>query len=366
MELIYKNPRKVEGSCIWATNTHFVSNHGLKKLNSSLEDKGLLLKLVKKYGEKLFLPSGDKKTENFLIWFSRIKKWDNQRRVNTKFSISSKKSYLDKENNNTIDIFDFSDRLGKEIHLKVDFRFDAYETTLKIGSGKSTKIKKDSILYTQYTKSEKYLEQTEEIAELAKRIVGKEEDYFKQAKKVFDWIVKNIKYKFPPHRRGVIPTLEHKSGDCGEFNHIFIALCRSLGIPARSVLGMWAVPTIQQGYHAWAEFYLERVGWIPVDCSVAQGLKTKNDEGFVKFIKEMKNSTDPNYYFSNLDNKRIIFSKGNNILLQDCPTDFSLEMMRGSRSLFMQPTSIYPYIGGSKKGIFIVDINQELHVLANK
>src|SRR3989344_7018631 len=229
MKLIYKNPREIRGSYIWNANTKFLSEDDLKsKLKSDLNDKKLLEKLVKKYGNKLFLESGSRKEDEFFVWFSRIKEWSNQKNVKTKFSIQPTKLNKDKENDNLINFFDFSSKLNKKFQLKIDFNFDGYETILEVNPNITKPYNKNSKLYQQYTKSEKYLEQTKGIKKLAKSIVGKETDFFKKARKIFDWIIENISYKYPPEIRGVIPTLKNKCGDCGEFNHVFITLCRSL------------------------------------------------------------------------------------------------------------------------------------------
>ncbi|MDO8508438.1 MAG: transglutaminase-like domain-containing protein [Nanoarchaeota archaeon] len=364
MKLIYKNPIKIRGYYIWNANTKFLSVQELKdKLNSDINDKKLLEKLVKKFGSKLFFDSGNENSNKFFSWFSRIKEWDNQKNVKAKYSIRPKKYERD-ENGNMIDLFDFSENLGKESKLKIDFEFDSFETILEMDSVNIKPYNKNLKLYKKYTKSEKYLEQTNEIKKLASKIIGTEKNYFMQARRIFDWILDNISYKYPPEKRGVIPTLKKRCGDCGEFNHLFITLCRSLGIPARAILGMWAVPKIKDGYHAWAEFYLEGIGWIPVDSSIAEGLKNKNDKGFIKFMKKVKNPMNPNYYFGNLDRNRIIFSKGENIPLVNCPKRLSkFEMMEKCESLFMQPTSVYPFVDGSEKGIFIVDITSEINIL---
>jgi len=351
MQLEYKNSKKVKGFFIWRVSSKFLSNSDLKaKLGTNLEDSKLLQKLVKKYGNRFYFPSGGENQNKFFVWFSRIKKWESQRRVKTKYSVQPTETYRDKENDNLIDFFDFSKKLNKKFQLRMNFNFEAYETKIKVNLGNIKEYNKNSSLYKRYTKSEKYLEQTKEIKKLAKDIVSKEKDYFKKVRKIFDWITENITYKYPPKERGVIPTLKNKCGDCGEFNFVFISLCRSVGIPARSVSGMWATPITKQGFHAWTEFYLENVGWIPVDCSVAQALKRKTE--------------NPDYYFGNLDNKRIIFSKGNNIFLKNCPKKLSkLKMMENCRTLFMQPNSIYPFVSGKKKGIFIIETNSELNIL---
>jgi hypothetical protein len=64
---------------------------------------------------------------------------------------------------------------------------------------------------------------------------------------------------------GVVNSLRRRTGDCEELAGIFVALCRSVGIPARLV---W-VPN-----HNWAEFYLtDEQGqghWIPAHTSCYQ------------------------------------------------------------------------------------------------
>lgn len=365
MQIKYKNPNKVKGFFTWKADIKFLPSSDVKsKLDTDLNDSKLLQKLVQKYGDKLYFISGDGNNNKFFIWFSQVKEWKNQKNVRVNYSIQPNKRYSDGENNNLIDFFNFSKKLNKRFKLKINFTLKVYETKLSVNSINAKKYDKKSFLYKRYTQSEKYLEQTKEIKKLAKNIVGKEKDYFKMARKIFDWVTANITYKYPPEERGIIPALKNKCGDCGEFSFVFIGLSRSIGIPARFVSGMWTIPGKNQGFHAWAEFYLEDIGWIPVDCSMSRELKTKKDKKLLKFIKKLGNSMDSNYYFGNLDNKRIIFSKGNNILLKNCPKELSkLEMMGDCRSLFMQPDAIYPFISGKQKGIFILDINRELTIL---
>ncbi len=75
------------------------------------------------------------------------------------------------------------------------------------------------------------------------------------------WIPDNIHPQIQPYTN-VATALEKRTGDCQEYSAIFIALCRSVGIPARLIWG----PN-----HNWAEFYLvddKGVGhWLPVDTA---------------------------------------------------------------------------------------------------
>ena len=57
-------------------------------------------------------------------------------------------------------------------------------------------------------------------------------------------------------------------GVCQDHAHVFIAACRGLGIPARYVSGyLWMGDngTTRPANHAWAEAYLEGLGWIGYD-----------------------------------------------------------------------------------------------------
>lgn len=65
---------------------------------------------------------------------------------------------------------------------------------------------------------------------------------------LYDWVRANIQYKFDEKIRSTKDALKNKQGDCEEMSGVFIALCRSAGIPARKVY----VPD-----HCYAEFYLE-------------------------------------------------------------------------------------------------------------
>lgn len=49
----------------------------------------------------------------------------------------------------------------------------------------------------------------------------------------------------------------------------FTAMCRALGIPARTT-GGWQLFSGEFGGHFWAEFYLPNYGWVPVDTSFGQ------------------------------------------------------------------------------------------------
>jgi transglutaminase-like putative cysteine protease len=58
-----------------------------------------------------------------------------------------------------------------------------------------------------------------------------------------------------------------KSGSAADLTHIFIGAAHSLGIPARFVAGYFHQPEtgVEQSGHAWAEAYVDDLGWVGFD-----------------------------------------------------------------------------------------------------
>jgi transglutaminase-like putative cysteine protease len=71
------------------------------------------------------------------------------------------------------------------------------------------------------------------------------------------------------------------AGVCQDHAHLFVAACRSLGIPARYVAGyLWPGEngTEPQAGHAWAEAFVDETGWVGFDPSN----RTLQDERYVR------------------------------------------------------------------------------------
>lgn len=64
-----------------------------------------------------------------------------------------------------------------------------------------------------------------------------------------------------------IDAFQHKQGVCQDHSHVFIAMCKSLGLPARYVSGYLYVPnTPHLASHAWCEVFLNNT-WYSFDIS---------------------------------------------------------------------------------------------------
>ncbi len=96
------------------------------------------------------------------------------------------------------------------------------------------------------------------------------------ARKVYDWLIDEFtyNYKAPGAGKGDVRwACDSKTGDCTDYHSMFIALMRNQGIPADHEFGFPVRVQASEGripsYHCWARFYVEGIGWIPLDASEA-------------------------------------------------------------------------------------------------
>ena len=187
------------------------------------------------------------------------------------------------------------EQLKEDLNIRLRFSFSHYEQRFIIDPENVGEYDEESYLYRKYTRSYGNTTITPEIRQKAQEIAGDEKNPYLAAKRIYDYIVEDIDYSAMPElslnvlgKPESVYVHEHSYGDCGAQSAYFCALCRSLGIPARSTGGMQLCPG-QEGAHFWAEFYLPNYGWIPVDTSVAQmanrpGLTNSQRKRFTEFF----------------------------------------------------------------------------------
>jgi transglutaminase-like putative cysteine protease len=109
-----------------------------------------------------------------------------------------------------------------------------------------------------------------EISTLAAKIVGEMVPSYSQVETIRCWIQKNIKYQYGTSNSStsVVETASQRVGVCRDFAHLGIALCRSLNIPARMVVG-YLYQLDPMDLHAWFEAYIgDR--WYTFDATQTQ------------------------------------------------------------------------------------------------
>ena len=124
-----------------------------------------------------------------------------------------------------------------------------------------------------------------------------------KARAIYNYVVSTMKYDKTGEgwgRGDAIYACNIRKGNCTDFHALFIGMMRAAGIPARFEIG-FPLPADKTsgeipGYHCWAEFYLEGLGWVPVDASEAWKHPERRD-----------------YYFGAHDVNRVLFTRGRDI-----------------------------------------------------
>lgn len=98
---------------------------------------------------------------------------------------------------------------------------------------------------------------SDRIGDLAHEIVQDSAPGYAQVEKIRSWIQTHIEYAYGTSDASTwaLDTVEKRVGVCRDFAHLGIALCRSLNIPARMVVG-YLYQLDPMDLHAWFEAYL--------------------------------------------------------------------------------------------------------------
>ncbi|MHC1739743.1 MAG: transglutaminase family protein [Anaerolineaceae bacterium] len=206
---------------------------------------------------------------------------------------------LDPASGNTMAFWKFSGtpKKGESIQLKEVFTFTAYEINTNIDPASIQAYNTGSDLYLRNTQAEQYIESTDtQIIDLANQIAAEETNPYLVAQKIYNYIIANEKFKMMDKGLyGAKLMLANGGGEAADFAALFVALARAKDIPARPVVGLTTTSGSDQT-DVWSEFYLEGIGWIPVDAAAGVNYPYKSD-----------------YYFGNLDSGHVVMSKGFNI-----------------------------------------------------
>jgi len=140
---------------------------------------------------------------------------------------------------------------------------------------------------------------TRELRDLSERLLEGEENPYRKAQILFEWIDNNIPWASAREYStiGEISryAYENGHGDCGIQTLLFMTLCRMNGIPAKWQSG-WEFQPPDDSMHDWGLIYFEPYGWVPMD--VTYGLRQSNQDALHWF------------YLSGMDSYRLIFNDG--------------------------------------------------------
>ncbi|MGC2332689.1 MAG: transglutaminase domain-containing protein [Candidatus Acidiferrales bacterium] len=190
---------------------------------------------------------------------------------------------------------------------------------------------------SRYLTPTTYVIINDQIKALAQQITDGETNPVLAARKIYDWTLQNIDYwvKYPDRLKASSTgstefCLRTKSGNCTDFHSLFASLAMAAGIPMRMIYGSLLKPTldgvpVDASYHCWIQFYAPNLGWLPLDVSLANiyGKEFPLTDQNKKLV-ELTTATgykgfDPSkidYYFGNLDDRRVVWSMGRDLMMQ--------------------------------------------------
>jgi transglutaminase-like putative cysteine protease len=187
-------------------------------------------------------------------------------------------------------------------------------------SGKTVEIRyrvvrKEKVAYSateaeaaHYLRPEKLVPINETFRTLAQKAAAGKSDDLERGKALYDHVMGKMRYDKSGTgwgRGDAMYACDARTGNCTDFHAYFIALARSIGIPARFAIGA-TIPADKNegtidGYHCWAEFLADG-RWVPVDISEA-----------------WKNPKLASYYFGHNPANRFELTKGRDLVVDPEP-----------------------------------------------
>ena len=160
----------------------------------------------------------------------------------------------------------------------------------------------------RYLRPEKLVPVNETFKTLAEKATAGKTDDLERAKALYDHVISRMRYDKSGSgwgRGDAVYACDARTGNCSDFHAYFIALARSINIPARFAIGA-TIPADKNegkidGYHCWAEFLADGQ-WVPVDISEA-----------------WKNPKLADYYFGHNPANRFELTKGRDLVVDPAP-----------------------------------------------
>ena len=186
---------------------------------------------------------------------------------------------------------------------KVEVKFQVFrrERTVDL-SGATTRPAPDG--YAEWLRDDRLVVVDDLVRRIARDVTAGAATPRAKAEAIYAYVLSHMRYLKQGQGWGqgsLRWACDEKYGNCTDFHSLFIGLLRASGIPARFQIG-YSVPLEASsgelpGYHCWADFYLDGVGWVPVDVSEAWKVPAKRD-----------------YFFGHHDANRFALSTGRDLV----------------------------------------------------
>ncbi|MCL2193291.1 MAG: IPT/TIG domain-containing protein [Treponema sp.] len=149
------------------------------------------------------------------------------------------------------------------------------------------------------------------IMNLAMSIIAGETNPYQQARRIYDWMLGGNIVWDARVQGDIFSVLETGRADTFLAALLYSTLLRAVGIPSQPVAGVLVGRDRQTMNHYWAEFWIDGLGWIPVDPAMGAAV-TGTGAIPANFVPPVADAYDDAaaFYFGNIDSWRIAFSRG--------------------------------------------------------
>ena len=170
------------------------------------------------------------------------------------------------------------------------------------------------------------------VRALAASVLGGETNPYLQARRVYDWMLGGGIEWEERSAGDVFSAIESGRADPFLGALLFSTLLRAAGVPSQPVAGVLVGRDLRTASHHWAEFWIDGLGWIPADPAMGASMSAAAENRgagpvpeaffpapvFAEPDEYYNDGETPEaapkdwaaFFFGNMDNRRIAFSRG--------------------------------------------------------
>ena len=223
---------------------------------------------------------------------------DIARQTNVKFINASQSDYTlsDDATNHTSIYMEKLAEKGKPTVFSVEYEFTSQGEWIDLSMIDDTSLNNYPSKIAEYTAERKpHILFTERLKSLTDEVTQNATGTKETVEAIYKYIVENYPWASALEYSTIknIPeyAIENKKGDCGQVALLLIAMMRYKDIPTRWQSG-WMMHPGEVNLHDWAEYYIDGVGWIPIDVSFGRA----DDE---------KSTLPKEFFLSGMDSYRL-------------------------------------------------------------
>ncbi len=192
----------------------------------------------------------------------------------------------------------------------VRYSYKTFGVKFRMSAGSVKPYDTSDATYRRFTSEGPNIVFTKRIERLSRTIVGGETNPLLKARRIYDWVARNIRYSFAREYSTIRNVSDYcltkEYGDCGQEAMLFITLCRFNGIPARWQSGWFFFPG-GKDIHDWTQIYINPYGWVPVDPYM--GIRASR---YMNDLSRVQRDSVRDFYFGGLDQYRMTANSDNN------------------------------------------------------